>query len=131
MSRFLVDSPLLIGALEGNKADVALFHSLLEANQDLKVSPVTVAEVFAAYRTGSRAKAASFLSSLELQPISFEVARAAGELIESARRKNRRMSLESALLTAGAVVNDCVLLTTRPRQFSAPGLAVSRPEEAK
>jgi len=80
MSTFLLDTSVIMDALNDKRGRAALLAELLSEGHLLACCPINVTEVYAGMRLREQAPTEAFLSSLQYVPISREAARLAGDL---------------------------------------------------
>ncbi|MFT5466709.1 MAG: putative nucleic acid-binding protein [Verrucomicrobiales bacterium] len=111
----LVDTDVLIDFLRGNEKAVDF---LIEHSADLFASAVTVAELYQGVRDGEeKIKLATTLSSIEILPVTTEIAELAGIF----RRDNRARigcGLADCMIAATATHHQLSLATLNAKHFS-------------
>jgi predicted nucleic acid-binding protein len=68
------------------------------------------------------AKTERLLRSLKFYPVTWEIAKQAGELQNVWRRRNRTLSLPDTTIAAVALANDLTLVTGNVKDFPMPEL---------
>jgi len=90
----------------------------------LFISVVTRTEILAGMRPHEEKRTMELLESLDNIPIDGAIADRAGRLIYQYARKGVVLSLADALIAATALEHDLTLVTTNPKHFPMPELAL-------
>ena len=118
----LLDSGILIDALNGKRGRRELLDRLIEDGADMACCSINVTEIYAGLRPGEEAKTERRLRSLKFYPVTWEIAKQAGELQNVWRRRNRTLSLPDTTIAAVALANDLTLVTGNVKDFPMPEL---------
>jgi predicted nucleic acid-binding protein len=121
---FLLDTSVIIDALNNKRGRPALLLELLAEGHLLACCPINVTEVYVGLRLREEAATETFLSSLEYVPITVEAARLAGELKREFARKGTTLNLGDVIIAAVAVYNDLTLLTDNVKDFPMKDLTL-------
>ncbi len=121
---YLLDSSLLIDTLNQRNGRPQLLTQLSHRNILLACCAVNVTELYMGMRPGEEAKTEKFLRSLEFYPVTWEVARLAGELFCLWRQKGRTLGLADVMIAAVALAHQLVLVTDNQKHFPMPDLQV-------
>ena len=76
----LLDSGILIDALNGKRGRRELLDRLIEDGADMACCSINVTEIYAGLRPGEEAKTERLLRSLKFYPVTWEIAKQAGDL---------------------------------------------------
>ena len=117
MATFLLDTSVIIDALNNKRNRHALLLQLLNEGHALGCCPINITEVYAGMRPKEESATGNFLQSLQLYPISWPVAKLAGELKRSYNRKGRTLNLGDVIIAATALHNALTLLTDNVKDF--------------
>jgi predicted nucleic acid-binding protein len=117
MGIYLLDTNVIIDALNGKKNRNALLLDLLERGHTLACCPVIVAEIYAGLRLKEERRTLDLLSSLQFFPITFRIAELAGRLKQLHGRKGRTLSIPDTMIAAVALHNQLILLTDNIRDY--------------
>jgi predicted nucleic acid-binding protein len=118
----LLDSTVIIDALNGRNGRGAMLDALIDEGTLLACCPVNVTEVYMGMRPHEAEKTEAFLASLEFFPITWEVARYAGDLYREWRQKGLTLALPDLTVAAVAIKNGLLLATDNPKDFPMPEL---------
>jgi predicted nucleic acid-binding protein len=122
MATFLVDSNIIIDALNDKRKRHQDLLDLAHAGHILACCPINVAEVCAGMRADEEARTLALLRSLEMYPITFEIAEQAGRLKFEYRSKGKTFSLDDMLVAAVALHYHLSLITDNIKDFPVPQL---------
>src|ERR1035438_7268666 len=124
MATFLLDTCVIIDALNGKRVRPALLLELLGSGNVLACCPINITEVYAGMRPKEEAATEGFLSSLQHFPITPPAARLAGELKRDYARKGTTLNLGDVIIAAVAVHNELTLLTDNTKDFPMAALSL-------
>ena len=124
MSIYLLDTSVIIDALNQKRARRQLLESLLAAGDTLACSAMTVTEIFAGIRPKEFQVTERFLDSLELYAVDPELARHAGLLKNEWASKGRTLGVADVIIAATALAHGLILMTDNVRDFPMPQLAL-------
>ena len=117
MAVYLLDTNVIIDALNGKKDRNAFLLGLTERGHVLACCPVNVAEVYAGLRPREEQRTEALLRSLLFFPITFPIAELAGRLKQTHSRRGRTLTIPDTTIAAVAIHNDLILLTDNTRDF--------------
>src|SRR5215467_10044089 len=118
----LLDTGIIIDALNGKRGRRQLIDQLIQDGADMACCSINVTEVYAGLRPSEEAKTERLLRSLKFYPVTWEIAKQAGDLLNVWRQKNRTLSLPDITIAAVALANQLVLVTGNPKDFPMPEL---------
>ena len=124
MATFLLDTTVIIDAINGKKNRNRSLIGLAEQGHMLACCPVNVAEVYAGLRPKEEARTAALLQSLQLYPLTFPVAELAGRLKNNYARKGKAISIADAMIAAVALHFRLTLITDNTKDFPMEALAI-------
>jgi predicted nucleic acid-binding protein len=124
MATYLLDTCVIIDALNDKRNRPALLFELLNAGHLLACCPINVTEVYAGLRPREENATAEFLASLQYYPISRAAARVAGLLKRDHARKGISLNLGDATIAAVALDGKLTLLTDNIEDFPMEGLLI-------
>src|ERR1700687_1582917 len=124
MATYLVDTSVIIDALNQKRGRWQLLGSLVKAGDTLAVSVVTVMEIYAGMRPHESQITQSFLSGLDHFEVDFELARYAGLLKNELARRGRTISATDVLIGATALAHKLILMTDNQKDFPMTALAL-------
>lgn len=124
MSIYLLDTSVIMDALNQKRGRRQLLETLLAAGDMLACSAVTVTEIFAGIRPKELEVTERFLDSLELYAVDSDLARYAGLLKNEWRAKGRTLGVVDVIIAATALAHGLVLMTDNVKDFPMPRLAL-------
>ena len=127
LSGYLLDTMFLIRFLRGDEPAVFWLRRMVEDGHLLACSAINVAEIHSGMKERERSSTDMLLESLRCFPVSYDIARQAGEWRRKFRAKGRDLSLPDAIIGATAHLHDLVLVTENRKDFPMPGLRVFFP----
>jgi predicted nucleic acid-binding protein len=117
MATLLLDTSVIIDAINEKKNRRQFLRGLVENGSILACCPINITEIYAGMRPKEEAQTTAFLSSLDFYPITFSVARIAGELKRDFGKKGTTLSVTDSLIAAVAIEYQLALLTDNTRDF--------------
>lgn len=127
MTRYLLDTTVLVAHLRGDEEISQLMRDLVAAGHLLCVSCVNVAEVERGIRPKERRAATTLLDRLTFLSTTVESAIRAGRYLAELSERGRTLHLADALVAATARVHGAVLVTDNVADFPMRDIRVMRP----
>jgi predicted nucleic acid-binding protein len=124
MPTYLLDTSVIIDAINDRKGRRQLLRELLEHGNTLACCPINIAEVYSGLRPNEEQATKHFLQSLRLYPLTFETAELAGLLKRDYAKKGHTLNLGDLLIAAVALHNELPLLTDNTKDFPMPDLTL-------
>jgi predicted nucleic acid-binding protein len=124
MAVFLLDTTVIVDALNGKKARYELLSTILAQRNLLACCSINVTEVFAGVRPDEMEATQAFLRSLRYYQVTWEIARLAGELKRRWRAKGLTLALPDVTIAAVALAHGLTLLTDNKKHFPMPELSL-------
>ncbi len=124
MAIYLLDTSVIIDALNRKQGRWELLASLVEAGDMLACSVVTLSEIFAGVRPKEISLTERFLNALEHYDLDSQLARAAGLLKNEWARKGRTIGVVDMMIAATALAHNLVFMTDNRKDFPMPELAL-------
>lgn len=117
MATYLLDTSVIIDALNNKRNRRGLLLDLLRQGHLLACCPINVAEVYAGLRPKEESATEEFLHSLEYYHVTWPVARMAGLLKRDHARKGLVVTIADATIAAVAIAHELTLLTDNVKDF--------------
>ena len=124
MATYLLDTNIIIDALNEKRNRNAALFNLAAAGHTLACCPINVAEVCAGLRPKEEERTTALLQSLKLYPITFPVAELAGRLKREYGSKGKTLSIPDTIVAAVALHNELVLITDNVKDFPMEELSL-------
>lgn len=121
---YLLDSTVIIDAINNRKGRVDLLDSFSRQDILLACCAINVTEIHMGMRPGEEARTERFLKSLEFYPITWEIARRAGALFREWRQKGQTLALSDLTIAAVALTHNLALVTDNAKHFPMPELRI-------
>jgi predicted nucleic acid-binding protein len=119
---YLLDSSVLIDALNDRNGRPQLLAQLSQQDILLACCAINITEVYMGMRPGEEANTEKFLRSLEFYPVTWEIAKLAGDLFCLWRQKGQTLGLADVTIAAVALTHKLVLVTDNQKHFPMPDL---------
>jgi predicted nucleic acid-binding protein len=117
MAVYLLDSSIIIDALNARRDRNTFLFDLVERGHTLGCCPVNVAEIYAGMKPREEQRTAALLHSLQFFPVTFAIAEMAGRLKHEHGRKGITLALPDTIVAAVAIHHRIALLTDNARDF--------------
>jgi len=117
MATFLLDTSVIIDALNGKRNRSRLLMDLLGQGHLLACCPINVTEVLAGMRAHEEAKTLAFLQALRYYPLIWPMARLAGELKREYSRKGVTLATTDVSIAAVALYHQLTLMTDNLKHY--------------
>ena len=124
MATFLLDTCVIIDALNNKRGRPALLLDLVRSGHVLACCPINITEVYAGMRPKEEAATEGLLASLQHLPIAPAAARLAGEFKRDYARKGTTLNLGDVIVAAVAIHNALTLLTDNTKDFPMAELSL-------
>jgi tRNA(fMet)-specific endonuclease VapC len=124
VATYLLDTSVIIDALNNKRNRRDLLLSLLKQGHLLACCPINVTEVYAGLRPKEEAATEAFLKSLDYYHITWPVARVAGLLKRDYIRKGVTLNVADATIAAVAMVHELTLMTDNVKDFPMKELSL-------
>src|SRR5207244_870768 len=122
MSTFLLDTNILIDAIHARHGRPEFLEGLLDEGVLLACTSINVSEVYMGMRPSEAAATEAFLRSLEFYPVTWEIARYAGELYSHWRSEGQTLGLADVTIAAVCLTHKLTLVTDNGKHFPMPEL---------
>lgn len=117
MGTYLLDTSVIIDALNNKRGRRELLLGLVRQGHLLACCPINITEVYAGMRPKEEAATEEFLRSLEYYHLTWPVARLAGLLKRDYSRKGTTITMADATIAAVALVHELMLMTDNVKDF--------------
>jgi len=124
MATFLLDTSVIIDAINDRKGRRQLLRNLINQGNTLACSPINIAEVYAGLRPPEEQNTKHFLQSLDLYPVTWPVAELAGLLKRDYGKKGKTLAITDTIIAAVALHYQLQLITDNIKDFPMPDLAI-------
>jgi tRNA(fMet)-specific endonuclease VapC len=124
MATYLLDTSVIIDAINNKKNRRQLLSNLIEQGNTLACCPINITEVYAGLRPQEEQNTNAFLHSLDLYPLTRPIAELAGLLKRDHGKKGRTLNLGDVLIAATALHNGVPLLTDNTKDFPMKELSL-------
>lgn len=124
MATYLLDTSVIVDALNGKRDRKVLLERLLRQGNTLACCGINVAEVYAGMRPHEAEATDALLKSLDYYEITWEIARKAGKLKFQQARRGRTLSLADTIIAAVALSNELKLITDNVKDYPMPGVGI-------
>jgi tRNA(fMet)-specific endonuclease VapC len=122
MAIFLLDTTLIVDAINGKRGRAEFLDDLLAQRNLLACCSINVTEVYAGMRPHEAKVTGEVLRSLRFYEVTWDIARHAGELKNEWAKKGHTISLPDITIAAVALANGLTLATDNRKHFPMPGL---------
>ena len=117
MAVYLLDTSVIIDALNRKRGRWELLRGLAEGGDGLACSVVTLTEIYAGARLHEMEATEGFLQSLEHFEVNAKLARSAGLLKNEWAKLGHTLSVPDVLIAATALLHGLVLVTDNRKDF--------------
>jgi tRNA(fMet)-specific endonuclease VapC len=124
MAIYLLDTSVVIDALNQKRGRWQLLASLVEGGEMLASSVMTLTEIYAGVRPGEFTLTERFLNSLDHYEVDAPLARYAGLLKNEWAQKGRTLGVVDLVIAATALAHGLVLMTENRKDFPMRKLAL-------
>jgi len=124
MATYLLDTSVIIDALNGKRNRDQLFKELLQQGHLLACCPINVTEVYAGLRSHEDNRTRELLESLQYFPLTWPVARLAGLLKLDYGRKGITLATTAATMAAVAIHHQLTLITDNLKHYPMRELSI-------
>ncbi len=116
MSRFLLDSDVIIWHLRGRKEVTEVLRDLQRFGLPA-CSALSVLEIQLGVKKGEEEKTDRFLESLRIFDVDMETANKAAQLIRRSKAKGITLDLPDSIIAATCILHDLILVTYNTRHY--------------
>jgi predicted nucleic acid-binding protein len=124
MATFLLDTSVIIDAINNKKDRRRLLRELLHDGNILACCPINVTEVYAGMRPAEEARTQEFLQTLRYYPITWTVARLAGLVKRDYSKKGITLATTDVTIAAVALHHQLCLITDNLKHYPMKELSL-------
>src|ERR1035437_3671838 len=124
MATYLLDTSVIIDALNGKRNRVLLLMELVEQGHLLACCAINVTEVYAGMRSHEETRTSELLESFQYFPIAWPVARLAGLLKRDYGRKGITLATTDVTIAALAMHHQLPLITDNVKHYAMKELNI-------
>jgi tRNA(fMet)-specific endonuclease VapC len=124
MAIYLLDTSVIIDALNQKRGRWQLLGSLVESGDTLACSVVTLTEIYAGVRPKEMALTQQFLDAMEHYQLDSRLARDAGLLKNEWAKQGQTLGVVDLIIAATALAHNLVLMTDNRKDFPMEQLAL-------
>jgi predicted nucleic acid-binding protein len=124
MAVFLLDTSVIVDAINNRRARRASLRGLVEQGNTLACCPINVTEVYAGMRPVEESTTQAFLESLKFYPITWPVARLAGLLKRDYAKQGVTLAATDVTIAAVALHHAIFLITDNLKHYPMKELQV-------
>jgi predicted nucleic acid-binding protein len=117
MSIYLLDTSVIIDALNNKRRRGELLTGLAEQGHLLACCSINVTEVYAGMREEEQASTAELLDSLQFYPVTFPIARLAGFLKRDYSHKGITLAIGDVTVAVVALYHHLTLITDNAKHY--------------
>jgi predicted nucleic acid-binding protein len=121
MSRFLLDSDVIIWHLRGKKEVTEMLRDLQRFGLPA-CSPLSILEVQLGVKKGEEEKTDRFLKSLRIFDVNMEIASKAAQFIRERKSKGITLDLPDSVIAATCILHELILVTCNKKHYPIPGI---------
>jgi predicted nucleic acid-binding protein len=126
MAIYLLDTSVVIDALNQKRGRRQLLASLVESGDMVACSVVTLTEIYAGIRPKEFAFTEQFLDRLDHYGVDSQLARYAGLLKSEWAKKGRTLAIPDLIIAATALAHNLILMTDNRKDFPMSQLVLYR-----
>jgi predicted nucleic acid-binding protein len=116
MTRFLLDSDVIIWHLRGRKAVTEVLRDLQKFGLPA-CSALSVLEIQLGVKKGEEEKTDRFLKSLRIFDVDMETASKAAQLIRRSKTRGVTLDLPDSVIAATCILHDLILVTYNTKHY--------------
>ena len=117
MATFLLDTSVIIDSINGKRNRSQILRDLLQQGHLLACCPINVTEVYAGMRSPEETRTLNLLQSLQYYPVTWPIARLAGELKRDYSRKGITLASTDVTIAAVVLYHQITLITDNLKHY--------------
>jgi predicted nucleic acid-binding protein len=124
MPTLLLDSSVIIDVINGKRGRDEFLLDLIEQGNILACCSINITEVYAGMRPSEEVRTTALLQSLKFYPVTWEIARLAGELKYEHARKGISLATTDVTIAAVAVHHELPLITDNTKHYPMKNISL-------
>src|ERR1044072_5441301 len=124
MPTLLLDSSVIIDVINGKRGRDECLLDLIEQGNILACCSINITEVYAGMRPSEEVRTTALLQSLKFYPVTWEIARLAGELKYEHARKGISLATTDVTIAAVAVHHELPLITDNTKHYPMKNISL-------
>jgi len=130
LSKYLLDSDVMIAYLRDIKETVDFINSLFNNGETLACCSINVTEVYSGMKERQRTSTEKLIKNLQFFLVDFEIAKMAGNIMRYYRSQGITLGLTDATIAATAIYNDLILITYNKKHYPMEELSIISPKDS-
>lgn len=130
MSKYLLDSDVMIAYLRDVKETFDFIDSLFNNGEMLGCCSVSVTEVYAGMKEKERISTEKLIKNLQFFLVDLEIAKMAGDIMRDYRSQGITLGLTDTTIAATAIYYDLILVTYNKKHFPMDELLSISPKDS-
>jgi len=127
VTRYILDTDVLINASKDGDPDRSWVLELIRAGDPVAVSAITITELYAGFSRGQNAALDAFLDRLHVVTVTRDIGVAAGSFHHEHARQGVVLSLTDCLIAASALLTGAVIVTRNVKDYPMGEVSVLEP----
>ena len=124
MPTLLLDSSVIIDTINGKKDRGQILLDLIAQGNTLACCSINVTEVYAGMRPSEEERTTALLQSLKFFPVTWDIARLAGELKYEHARKGISLATTDVTIAAVAIHHQLSLITDNTKHYPMKAISL-------
>ena len=124
MATLLLDSSVIIDIINGKRGRNQFLLDLIGEGNTLACCSINITEVYAGMRPSEEVRTTGLLQSLKFYPVTWDIARLAGELKYEHARKGISLATTDVTIAAVAIHHQLSLITDNTRHYPMKNISL-------
>jgi predicted nucleic acid-binding protein len=129
LSKYLLDSDVMIAYLRDVKETVDFIDSLFNNDEILACCSINVTEVYSGMKEKQRTSTEKLIKNLQFFLVDFEIAKMAGNIMRYYRSQGITLGLADTTIAATAIHNNLILITYNKKHYPMEELSSISPKD--